>query len=139
MNELIAKASVTINSPKDIVWDAITNPAIVKQYFFGTEVVSDWKTGSTITYKGMWEGKPYEDPGKIIKIKKEKLLEFDHRSGKDKDIPESYHRVIFELTPIDNKTTVTITQDNNKTEDDQTHSEQLWKTVLDGMKRILEK
>jgi uncharacterized protein YndB with AHSA1/START domain len=138
MNGLVAKSSITINAPISEVWDAIVNPETIKKYFFGTTVVSDWKNGSTITYKGEWEGKPYEDPGKIINIEKEKILEFDHRSGKDADIPENYHRVIFEVKPAESGTNVTITQDNNKTEDDQKHSAELWNMVLESMKKLLE-
>jgi len=45
---LIAKASITINAPRAKVWDAFVNPAVIKQYMFGTNVVSDWKVGSPI-------------------------------------------------------------------------------------------
>ncbi len=31
-NNLIAKAEVTINVPADNVWDALTNPEIIKKY-----------------------------------------------------------------------------------------------------------
>lgn len=36
MNNLIAKASITINAPITKVWEALTKPEIIKQYMFGT-------------------------------------------------------------------------------------------------------
>ena len=58
---LVAKASVKIKAPVNRVWNALINPALIKQYMFGTEVLSDWKNGSTIIWKGVWKEKAYED------------------------------------------------------------------------------
>ena len=41
-----AKQSITIAAPRSKVWDAITKPELVKQYFFGTTVESTYKKGS---------------------------------------------------------------------------------------------
>ena len=70
----IAKATILINSPVSRVWDALTNPELIKQYLFGTQVTTDWKVGSPITYKGTWEGKAYEDKGKVLQVEPGKLL-----------------------------------------------------------------
>ena len=48
----VAKAAITINAPASKVWDALTNPDLIKQYLFGTEVTTDWQVGSPITYRG---------------------------------------------------------------------------------------
>ena len=56
-NTPIATATTTINAPASKVWDALTKPEQIKQYMFGTEVTTDWKVGSPITYKGEWKGK----------------------------------------------------------------------------------
>jgi uncharacterized protein YndB with AHSA1/START domain len=69
-----AKATITINAVRSKVWDALTIPKLIKQYMFGTDVKTDWKVGSPITYSGTWEGKTYEDKGKIIQIVPGKLL-----------------------------------------------------------------
>ena len=65
MNEdLSAKASVTIHAPVGKVWDALVNPQVIKRYMFGATVVSDWKEGSPIAWKGEWKGQPFEDKGR---------------------------------------------------------------------------
>ena len=60
-NPYIAKASVSIKVPPSKVWEALTTPRLTKQYFFGVDILTDWKPGSPIIYKGEWEGKPFED------------------------------------------------------------------------------
>jgi uncharacterized protein YndB with AHSA1/START domain len=138
--KFIAKATTTIDAPASKVWEALTRPDLIKQYLFGTEVTTDWKVGGPITYKGVWEGKAYEDKGKIIKFEPEKTLVSTHWSPLSgvPDTPENYHTVTYELTEKDGKTDVTILQDNNATEDEKIHSEQNWKMVLEGMKKLLE-
>jgi len=107
---------------------------------FGTEVTTDWQVGSPITYKGQWEGKTYEDKGKILQIEPGKLLVSTFWSSLSglPDVPENYNTVRYELSTEGNATRLTITQDNNATQEEANHSEQNWNTVLDGMKKLLE-
>lgn len=136
----IAKTSTTIKAPIAKVWDALTNPDIIKQYMFGTNTISDWKEGGPIVWRGEWEGKAYEDKGQILKIEKERLLEYTHFSplkGKP-DAPENYHTVAITLENGDECTRVTLTQDNNATQEAREHSEKNWSMMLDGLKKLLE-
>jgi uncharacterized protein YndB with AHSA1/START domain len=138
---LIAKASISINAPTAKVWNALTNPDVIKQYMFGTTVISDWKEGSPIVWKGEWQGKTYEDKGVILKLKPERLIQYSHfspLSGKP-DLPENYHTVTIELMTKEAGTTVSLSQDNNETEQAREHSEQNWKMMLDSLKKLLEK
>jgi uncharacterized protein YndB with AHSA1/START domain len=135
-----AEVMGTINAPAAKVWEAFTTPRLLKQIFFGADVTSDWKVGSSIIYKGEWQGKPYEDKGIILKFKPEKLLVTTHWSPLSgvPDVPENYHTVSYKLSGSGNSTKLTITQDNNATEDEKMHSEQNWKMMLDGVKIMLE-
>ncbi len=139
-NEFIAKATTIIHAPVSKVWQALVNPEIIKQYLSNTEVISDWKVGSPILYKGEWEGKAFEDKGEILEIEPEKVLKSTHWSPLSgvPNIPENYHTVTYILSDRGDSTEVTITQDNNATEQEQAHSEKNWKTVLEGMKSLLE-
>jgi len=38
----MAKASIKIDMPREKVWEALTNPQLIKQYLFGTKVTTDW-------------------------------------------------------------------------------------------------
>lgn len=138
---IIAKAETVINAPAERVWKAITDPAEVKQYLFGTNMqVSEWKVGGTILYKGVWQGKEYTDKGKILKYEPEKLLVSTYWSGLSgkADLPENYQIVSYILSPAGAGTKLTITQENIATEESKKHSEANWGMVLSGMKKLIE-
>ena len=139
-NENIAKAETKVNAPVDKVWDALVNPEAIKQYMFGTNVASDWKEGSPIVWKGEWKGKAYEDKGVILKLQPERMLQYSHFSplSGQPDKPENYHTVTIELSSDEAKTLVSLSQDNNPTEEARKHSEENWKTMLANLKKFLE-
>lgn len=139
--ELVARASIPINAPVGKVWEALINPELIKQYMFGTDVISDWKEGSPIVWRGDWLGKKYEDKGVILKIVPERLIRYSHFSplSNKPDRPENYHTVTIELASERTGTTVFLSQDNNKTASELEHSEKNWKIMLDGLKKLLEK
>jgi uncharacterized protein YndB with AHSA1/START domain len=138
--QLIARASITISTSPTAVWDALTKPAVIKKYFFGSDIVTDWRVGSPILYRGEWQGKTYEDKGTIVEFETEKRLVTTHWSPLSgvPDAPENYHTLTYELTPQGEATTVTLTQDNNASEEEKAHSEQNWKMVLRSLKQLLE-
>ncbi len=141
MNEkFVAKAAITINAPASSVWEALTKPDLIKQYLFGTQVTTDWKVGSPITYEGIWEGKAYKDKGKILQVEPGKLLVSTYWSAMSglPDDPENYQTVRYELSTEGSGTRLTLTQDNNATQEDANHSAQNWNMVLGGMKKLLE-
>lgn len=137
---LVAKQSVKVDAPTSKVWDALVNPAMIKQYMFGTTAASDWKPGSPITFSGEWQGKPYEDKGVILRAEPGRVLEYTHYSplSGQPDVPENYHTVTIELSEQNDGTTVVLSQDNNATEQEREHSEKNWAGVLAGLKKLLE-
>ncbi len=108
---------------------------------FGTNIISDWKEGSPIVWKGEWEGKKYEDKGLILKLEPGRLIQYSHFSplSGQQDSPENYHTVTIELSGKGNQTFVSLLQDNNETEEARKHSENNWEMMLDGLKKLLEK
>ncbi len=141
MNQnLTATASITIHAPASKVWEALTRPELIKKYLFGSDVVTDWKVGSPILYRGEWQGKTFEDKGTVVHVEREKRLVSTHWSPLSgvPDTPENYHTVTYELSEHDGSTAMTITQDKNASEKEKAESEQNWKMILDGLKKLLE-
>jgi len=139
--QFVANATTVINAPASKVWEALTKPELIKQYMFGTDVISDWKVGSPIIYRGEWQGKPFEDKGKILEMERERSLVSTHWSPLSgmPDTPENYHKVSYRLKEMDGRTEVTLTQDNNANEKEKADSEQNWRQMLEGLKKLLEK
>lgn len=137
---LIAKVSVNINAPGEKVWNALVTPEAIKQYMFGASVISDWREGSPIVWKGVWQGKSYEDKGMILQLKPGRMIQYCHfspLSGLPEKL-ENYHIVTIELSANGNQTHVSLDQDNNATEDARVHSEKNWGMMLSGLKKLLE-
>jgi uncharacterized protein YndB with AHSA1/START domain len=134
--------TVTIHATRAEVWSALTNPEKVKQYMHGTEMSTDWKEGSPISWKGEWKGRSYEDKGTVLAVEPQKLLKYTHWSpmGGSEDKPENYHTVTYELAGEDGKTTLTLIQDNNASQEeaDKMASDN-WGPVLNGLKETVEK
>jgi uncharacterized protein YndB with AHSA1/START domain len=138
---LIAKIELQVNAPVSTVWDGLTNPDKIKKYLFGTEAVSDWKKGSTLIFRGEWEGKQYEDRGTIKEIIPNKILHYTYWSSMSgsEDKPENYANIIYEVEPSGSGTKLTITQDNIPNEERKEKAENDWNFVLKTMKDLMEK
>ena len=137
---LTATKSIVIDAKPQRVWEALTDPAQVKQVMWGSEVESDWKQGSPLIYRGVWEGKPFEDKGTILEIDPPRLLRTNYYSplsGKA-DVPENYAEVTYALVPEGNGTKITVTQSNIADEKTRDHSESNWGGALETMKKMIE-
>jgi uncharacterized protein YndB with AHSA1/START domain len=140
VTELTLKKSININASTAKVWEALTNPELIKIYFFGTECISEWKKGSPILYKGIYEGKAYEDKGNILDIETEKFIFYNYWSSFSgtEDIPENYSEIKYELLKKEDETIFTIIQSGFKTQESYDHSSANWGYVMDGLKKLLE-
>ena len=139
-DDLVARAATTIAAGIDVVWVALVEPAAIKQYMFGTTVESDWSEGSSIVWKGEWQGRAYEDKGVILRLVPGRLLQYSHFSPLSglPDEPQNYHTVTIELSPGGRGTRVSLTQDGNATAEAREHSEEIWRTMLDSLRRHVE-
>lgn len=137
---LTLNKSIKINASKSKVWEALTNPELIKQYFFGTECISDWKKGSPILYKGIWEGQAYEDKGNIIDIEKEKFILYNFWSSFSgiEDIPENYTQIRYDLEEKNSETILKVIQGGFQTKELLENSEKNWSYTLGEMKKMLE-
>jgi uncharacterized protein YndB with AHSA1/START domain len=139
-NNLLAKTQITVHAAPAKVWQALTQPALIKQYMMGADVSTDWKVGSPLVYTGTYQGKTYEEKGVIQKIEPGKLLQATHfsaSSGKE-DKPENYALVTWELHEKDGATVVTVSQDNLSSEKAVESSKSNWTQVLAGLKKTVE-
>lgn len=140
MSNLVAKATIDIDAPRERVWKALVTPADIKKFMFGTDTQSDFKPGSPIRWTGTWDGKTYQDKGTVLSARDGRLLQYTHFSPTSglPDKPENYHTVTIELSDAGAGTHVALTQDNNATEQAKEHSEKNWSMMLSSLKKLLE-
>lgn len=147
-HQMIIKNTIKIKSPISTVWDALINPLQTKKYMFGCETVSDWKPGSSLLWKGSYEGQEMVFvKGTIADIQPEKLLKYTviDPNASYADIPANYLDVTYELTEDSGETTLTVTQDGfehaaegEKRFKEADNNGEGWNPILAGIKKILE-
>ena len=148
MPQLIVKNVISINASAEKVWDALVNPAKTKQYMFGCEAISDWKPGSTLLWKGTYEGKEMVFvKGNVVSIQPNKLLKYTviDPNASYPDIPENYLNVTYNLKEENNKTTLMVTQDGfegaaegEKRYNDTYNNGAGWNPILVQIKNLVE-
>jgi len=147
--ELFVKNNITINAPAKKVWDVLTNPEQTKKYMFGCETVSDWKPGSSLDWKGSYEGKEIIFvKGNIVDIGPEKFLAYttiDPNNAAMEDKPENYLTVTYDLQEENGQTILTVTQgDYNKVAEGEKRYKEAsnngegWNPILVEIKKIAE-
>lgn len=149
MNPLHVKSEIAIKATASEIWNLLTNPEQTKKYMFGCETVSDWKPGSSLLWKGMWEGKEMVFvKGHIINIDPGKTLVYstiDPNNSEIPDIPENYLIVTYSLTENNGETVLTVTQgDYSKVADGERRYQEAfnggegWNPVLKEIKQLAE-
>jgi uncharacterized protein YndB with AHSA1/START domain len=140
MTDISTHESIVIQAPIDRLWEALTQPDLIKQWFFGVDTETDWKVGSPIVHRGEYQGKAYEDKGTILEIEPPQLLVHSHWSPVSglPDAPENYERVSWELAERDGATELTIRESNLASDEAKSTSEQNWRMVLANLKKLLE-
>jgi uncharacterized protein YndB with AHSA1/START domain len=137
----VATAETEIRASAEQVWAALTDPQQIEKYMFGSRVVTDWEPGSPIVWKGEYDGKRYEDKGEILEIEPGRRLKMTHFSplSGEEDIPANYHTLVYELEEHGDKTRVSLSQDNNPSEEAAEHSRGNWQKMLTGLKEVVER
>ena len=132
---------ILIDASIEEVWQALTDPEMIKAYLFGSKVVTDWKIGSPILFQGEWEGVFYEDKGTILDLIPQKLIKYNYWSSMSgtEDLPENYSVIVYQLSEEINATKLIISQEGFRNQQAYDHSVENWDVVLNLIKELLEK
>jgi uncharacterized protein YndB with AHSA1/START domain len=135
------RATTTIGAPIERVWQAITTPSEIKQWFFGVDTEADWRPGGRLVHRGEYQGKPYIDKGEIVEFDPPRRFVHTHWSDVSglPDAPEHYQHVAWVLTPTGAGTELAISEQNLPSEDAAKTSEQGWLAALQALKELLER
>lgn len=133
-----ARAERRIAAPIRAVWGALTSDAGHSAVMFGAEVVTEWRQGSPIEWRGTWEGEPFTDRGVILAFEPPTSLVVTHYSPlSGEDEAAATHRVSWMLEEEGAETTVVLTQDGNRTEEAAEHAARNWAMSLEQLDRVV--
>lgn len=136
----VVSTSIVIEAPVEEVWRALTDPARLKQWFFGADTRTDWRVGGPITHRGEYQGRPYEDKGVVVAFDEPMRLSFTHWSAASgrPDTPEAYQTVTFRLVREGTVTRLSLTEQNLASPQEAALSETRWEEALRDLKYLLE-
>ena len=140
MRGKVATAEVDVDAAPGRVWQALTDPAEVKEWMAGTTLKTDWQVGSLITWSGEYDGRSYQDKGEVVAYDEPRELSVTHFSpltGQE-DVPENYHTLVYTLNEESGRTQLRLSQDNCADEDEAEKFSENWQQMLDGIKAHIE-
>ena len=127
------------------VWDALVNPTKVKQYMYGSEIVSDWQVGKPIEwYIPSDKGPQLVVKGTITDIEAERTLANTLLpiTPTVPDEPKNYIQVRYTLVPVNEGTRLQIVQDGFEgiADEEKRYQDTLtgWAQVLPNLKAVAE-
>ena len=144
MTGFVATAETDVRATPQQVWAALTEPGQIAAYMGGSRVETDWEVGGPITWSGEYDGHAYQDRGTVLAYDEPRLLSVTHYSplSGQEDRPESYHTLVYTLTPADvtpgtpadgPTTHLALTQDGCTDEAQAQQFSQSWQQMLDGL------
>ncbi len=133
-------STIVLNAPAEKVWNALTQPELVKQWQYGSDLLTTWKTGSEIRFRNEWEGQVFEQWGTVLEVvpnQKIKYSLFFPRPGLE-DKPENYFIMNYVLTEENQKTKLEIIQEDNRPGAVQEEPQGEENPILQGLKALIE-
>src|SRR4051812_355856 len=90
------------------VWRALTEPALVKQWQYGSDLLTTWEVGTSIVFRNEWNGQVFEQKGAVLEFLPESRLKYSLFVPRPdlQDIPEHYFFMIYELAETSGATTL---------------------------------
>lgn len=130
----------TIQSNPERVWEILTTPKYIKEYLYGSEAISEWKEGTSLVFKGIWEGTPFEEKGTILSFQPPHTFKYTYFSAFFglPDRPENYSIIENKLTFADGIVTIHLNQTGFTAEERRDHSIESWNQCLDIVRGIAE-
>jgi uncharacterized protein YndB with AHSA1/START domain len=140
-NNMVTNIStIKINASIQKVWDTITKPELVKRWQYGSDLLTTWEIGSDIKFITEWEGKLFEQWGKVLEVRPNELVKYSlFAPGPDlEDKPENHFIMTYVLTQQDGQTKLEIIQEDNRPNavQEEPHGEE--NQVLKSLKELAE-
>ncbi|TQF33779.1 SRPBCC family protein [Bradyrhizobium sp. UNPA324] len=126
-----------IETTPEKLWEALTSSAFTRQYWFDTEVRSDWKVGSPFA---LVMGGKVTDTGEILEADRPRRLSYTFKHELMEEMRnEAATKVVFTLAPYGNLVKLTVTHEGFTTGSKLLDGiSKGWPAILSGLKSLLE-
>ncbi|AUC99182.1 MULTISPECIES: SRPBCC family protein [Bradyrhizobium] len=126
-----------IETTPEKLWDALTSSEFTQQYWFDTELRSNWTIGAPVAL--VMNGK-VTDTGEILEFDRPRRLAYTFKHEADPELrKEPATKVVFTLEPFGNVVKLTVTHDGfgigSKLFEGIANG---WPVILSGLKSLLE-
>ena len=109
-----SESIVKILAPAGKVWLALTVPGLVKQWQYGSDLLTTWEPGTPIIFRNEWNGQIFEQKGTVLEFIPGLRLKYSLFVPRPdlQDIPEHHFFMTYELTESGGLTSVLFRQED---------------------------
>ena len=109
-----SESTVKILAPAKKVWLALTNPGLVKQWQYGSDLLTTWEVGTSIVYRNEWNGQVFEQKGTVLEFSPESRLKYSLFVPRPDllNIPEHNFFMTYELAESEGTTSLLVRQED---------------------------
>jgi uncharacterized protein YndB with AHSA1/START domain len=133
-------STIVLNASKEKVWNALTQPELVKQWQYGSDLITDWKIGSKIRFRNEWEGQVFEQWGTVLEVVPNQKIKYSLFFPRPEleDKPENYFIMSYILSEENQKIKLEIIQEDNRPGAVQEEPQGEENPILQGLKALIE-
>jgi len=142
MDSFSIEKEIIINASPETVFEMLTNSDQIIKYYPLNEVISEWKAGSEVLYKGEINNNKFTDYGVIETISRPTQYKYSYWSDNHgtENTPENQITISYNLTNIKNGTKLELKQSNLRSKEMfEMMDSTVWPYLLDNMKNYIEK
>ncbi|WEY41759.1 SRPBCC family protein [Paraburkholderia sp. SUR17] len=129
-----------IRTSPEALWEALTSPAFMKQYWFGMHIEAEWKAGAS--WKMLFPDGRVADTGEIVAFDPPKRLALRWRNEFRPELKEEGYSVcVMEIEPQLNAARLTVTHGMERDLPDSGFIKAVsggWPRILSNLKSLLE-
>jgi uncharacterized protein YndB with AHSA1/START domain len=136
-----SESVVSIHAPASKVWLALTVPDLVKQWQYGSDLLTTWEPGTPIVFRNEWDGQTLEQRGTVIEFTPPSRLKYSlfFPAPDLQDIPEHHFFMTYELSESGGATSVLIRQEDPRpSPTDESSGGEEGPDVLSQLKELVE-
>ena len=133
-------STIVLDAPIEKIWNALTQPDLVKQWQYGSDLITDWIVGNEIRFRNEWEGQVFEQWGTVLEVIPNQKIKYSLFFPKPEleDKPENYFIMSYILSEGNQKVKLEILQEDNRPGSIQEEPQGEENPILQGLKALIE-